>query len=291
LTVHVSDILSDDEKSCYSLWGSIKIFRVSLYNWPDDNPCRIIAYFDRDEKKEFFVILFLCSIEIFNKQAIQPRYIPPGVCFCSAIVVVSFDVATRRHRRRCRRRRPRRWLRFSRPSLATHPTLTLDTNTTISRKIPRDVLRVHARRTVFSAAGHTFPLYERKITPRWPTFDVGALIFLSLSPALLYSSPLFLSLSLSLSLSLFLCLALFHPPYTPRLFHCHCYFLSLFFFLFFFFFSIYPWICSFVTVFMLKLSLELRWVRVILYLTRSPPAAERLYFLITSFLLRMLVFI
>lgn len=64
-------------------------------------------------------------------------------------------------------------------------------------------------------------------------------------------------------------------------------------FLFFFislslFLSLYPWICSFVIVFMLKLPLWVTLSTCILYLTRSPSAAERFIFWLPVFLLRML---
>lgn len=151
---------------------SIKTFWVFLFNWPVQVPTISIAALSQisigaRRKNSSLLYFYVSSKSLINKLFNHGIFLPARPS-CDSCV----PRCRHRHRRlRCRRR----WLRFSRPSLATHPTLTFDTNTTISRKIPRDVPRVHAQRTVFSVAQRcrTHFYSTKKVIPRWPTSDDG----------------------------------------------------------------------------------------------------------------------
>lgn len=108
--------------------------------------CRIIA--------RFCVTLFLHSIEVFNKQAIQPRNFHPTCLYLASL--------------RCRRRLCPLFLPFPRH---LRPSFTLDTNTEISRKILRDMLRVYADAPVAQKLSDIL-FHSAKNSLRWPTFDV-----------------------------------------------------------------------------------------------------------------------
>lgn len=178
-------------------------FRALLFNWPvrSDSRRRVIARSDRSEERSFSVLLYF--------------YTPPKPLISKLFnhdISPSLSLSRDSRALRCRRRRRRRRLLFfSFPRCPSNPPLT-DTNTTTSRKISRDVLRVHvdSRRAVSSVAQscRTYFSTPRKSHPpigRHPTSGINFShsLFLSFSLSLLrtllYSDPSF-SLTLFLTL-------------------------------------------------------------------------------------------